>query len=621
MLREIKKQNRYHAQLILQCLTVALRPLRVEEFAEIFAIDFDDAERIPKLRRSLRWEDPEQTLLNSCSSLITIVDTGDSRVVQLSHFSAREFLTSARLATSSQDVSRYHIALEPAHTVLAQACVSALLQSVDYDKQDDVRTNSPLVRYAAEHWVHHAQFENVASRIKGMEYLFDLDKPYFVAWRQFHDIDTSPPDPSVFFQFTPISKSDANTPLYYAALCGLPNLVEQLTIKHPQHVDAPGGYYMTPAVAALAGGHFQLARLLHRSGSPVDTRGHFNRTPLHSAAYYGDLEMVQILFDYGVDVNAQDDFGSTPLDFASWGHFNNPRVVQLLLDHGADPNVEAQHGLTPLYLASHYGRVEIVHLLIEHGASVEVEDEQGRTPLDVASGEQRDEIIALLSTGATILGSKGHNISEEKEVAVGVDEGDSSIGRDSNLRHSTTTTGAQLSHATSLSMGSKVAGRYFSSLARNASTRMDVSKPALPPRSSKRSLTAPNPRPVQIISAPSVPGGPRALRLPGRVQRSQTLMLSSSPVSSGNASTSMPMRRRSNTLKWPSFFGRSTPGPSPELDVPASTEFTRQVERLADLLPHADKDVLAGYLSRAGQDILAIGQYLEDEKNGTVRRQ
>jgi hypothetical protein len=79
------------------------------------------------------------------------------------------------------------------------------------------------------------------------------------------------------------------------------------------------------------------------------------------------------------------------------------------------------------------------------------------------------------------------------------------------------------------------------------------------------------------------------------------------------------MRRRSNTLRRPSFFGRSTAGPVPESAAP-SEDFTRQVERLADLLPHADKDVLAGYLRRAGQDILAIGQYLEDEKNGTVRR-
>lgn len=49
-------------------------------------------------------------------------------------------------------------------------------------------------------------------------------------------------------------------------------------------------------------------------------------------------------------------------------------------------------------------------------------------------------------------------------------------------------------------------------------------------------------------------------------------------------------------------------------------EFAKQVDKLADLLPHADRDVLAGYLKRAGQDILAIGQYLDDEKNGKIRR-
>ena len=54
--------------------------------------------------------------------------------------------------------------------------------------------------------------------------------------------------------------------------------------------------------------------------------------------------------------------------------------------------------------------------------------------------------------------------------------------------------------------------------------------------------------------------------------------------------------------------------------VPETTpEFERQVDKLADLLPHADRAVLAGYLRRAGQDVLAIGQDLEDEKNGALR--
>ncbi|KAH9973032.1 hypothetical protein BGW80DRAFT_1172465 [Lactifluus volemus] len=64
--------------------------------------------------------------------------------------------------------------------------------------------------------------------------------------------------------------------------------------------------------------------------------------------------------------------------------------------------------------------------------------------------------------------------------------------------------------------------------------------------------------------------------------------------------------------------------PQPKVDASANAnanaEFTRQVEKLADLLPHADRTILAGYLRRSGQDILAIGQYLDDEKNGCLRR-
>ncbi|KAI0275752.1 hypothetical protein BGY98DRAFT_1188245 [Russula aff. rugulosa BPL654] len=54
VLREIKKPNRDHARRLLQCLVVAIRPLRVEELAEVLAIDFNDAEGIPKLNASWR---------------------------------------------------------------------------------------------------------------------------------------------------------------------------------------------------------------------------------------------------------------------------------------------------------------------------------------------------------------------------------------------------------------------------------------------------------------------------------------------------------------------------------------------------------------------------------------
>jgi hypothetical protein len=139
-----------------------MRPLRVEELAEVLAVDFDSDEDIPKLKPDWRWEDQEQALQAACSSLIAIVDTGRSRVVQFSHFSVKEFLTSPRLVDSSGDASRYHVSLGPAHTIFAQTCIGVLLRLDDRVDEHSRRTNFPLAEYAAEHWVKHAQFEKVS---------------------------------------------------------------------------------------------------------------------------------------------------------------------------------------------------------------------------------------------------------------------------------------------------------------------------------------------------------------------------------------------------------------------------------------------------------------------------
>lgn len=61
----------------------------------------------------------------------------------------------------------------------------------------------------------------------------------------------------------------------------------------------------------------------------------------------------------------------------------------------------------------------------------------------------------------------------------------------------------------------------------------------------------------------------------------------------------------------------SDPKPPVTQDDP---EFERQLDKLVVLLPHAERDVLAGYLRRSGQDMVAIGLYLDDEKMGRIRR-
>ena len=73
----MKKPNRDIARRVLQCLVVAIRPLRVVELAEVLAFDFNDAEGIPRLNSDWRWEDQEQALLIACSSLIAIVGPSD----------------------------------------------------------------------------------------------------------------------------------------------------------------------------------------------------------------------------------------------------------------------------------------------------------------------------------------------------------------------------------------------------------------------------------------------------------------------------------------------------------------------------------------------------------------
>ena len=381
ILREIKKPNRGLAQRVLQCLVVAIRPLHVRELAEVLAVDLDDSEGIPRLNADWRWEDQEHALLIACSSLIAIVEDGYSRVVQYSHFSVKEFLTSSRLSTASGEVSAYRIDLENAHTFLAQACLSVLLQTHDENTSRD----HPLVKYAAEHWTTHAQFGEVSSSLrKGMEFLFDVDKPHFEAWLTLYNIDTPPSYPSTFYEVASNMEFSA-VPLYYAALCGFHNLVEHLISNYPQDVNADGGHYKRPLIAALAGEHFLTADSLRRSGADPDVQGIYKAIPLHYAAHNQKFEVVEKLIEYDADIDARDEDGWTQLSWASRGlHFKDGSVLRLLLERGADVNSRADDdGFTPLHRASSCGALEVVRLLLEHGADVQAVDSDGKTALQV----------------------------------------------------------------------------------------------------------------------------------------------------------------------------------------------------------------------------------------------
>jgi hypothetical protein len=274
--------------------------------------------------------------MSACSSLVIVVKDGDSRIVQFAHFSVKEFLTSDRLAGSSkEEMSRYHIPLGAAHTILAQACLGVFLKLDDSVGRDDNIKNFPLAKYAAQYWVEHAKFEGVLSRIKdGMECLFDADKPHIAAWLMIYDDEAGYAGPT-------------GTPIYYASRFGFYSLVEHLITRHPEDVNAVGGRCGTPLHVSAREGHLEIVLLLLKH-LPVDIRSSTfpDRPPLHDAAVGGHVEVGRLLLNRGADVNGRQNHGGwTPLHLAAW--FGRLEFLRLLLDRGANPHARNDDGRTP----------------------------------------------------------------------------------------------------------------------------------------------------------------------------------------------------------------------------------------------------------------------------------
>ena len=412
MLRNINENNQEHARRLLYCLAVSARPLHVKELAEILSFDFNATEgSIPKFYPDRRPRNPEHAILSICSSLIAIVHNRGTRVVQFSHLSVKEFLTSNHLASSTGHLGSYHILPEPAHTIFTQVCLGLLLHPKDRNHDE-----SPLSEYVARHWVAHAQFEDVASWVMdGMELLFDPDRPHFAAWIDLYNMDAES-----YGQLPP----ERPSPLYYSALCGFHGLVRHVAIKHLQDANAIGGWYGFPIVAALCRSHFSVADLLFELGGRVDIRDVRNQTvlhrtvdrhdketigavqfllehgtdvnakcndlwtPLHLALNAGKLKAAQMLLDYHADVNALDDDDQAPLHLLSrWvpqqDKDESSDIAKQLLERGANVNEQDEDNATPLHLASYYRRLKIIRVLLDNGANIDMENDQGKTPLQI----------------------------------------------------------------------------------------------------------------------------------------------------------------------------------------------------------------------------------------------
>ena len=396
-LLDIDEENWAYAHRLFQCIAVARRPLRVEELAEFLAFKSETGGNLT-FEGNWRPENPKDTVLSTCSSLIAIVNVegSESPVMQFSHFSVKEYLTSTRI--SEGRVSRYYIPLEPAHLFITQACLSFLLQ---LDEHVTIRSMKefPLTRYAGQYWADHAEFGNVSSHAEELiKRLFNPENHHFANWVWIYD---------TILGLSMVSEGPSRpmfSPLHYAARHGFYRVVEWFITPSSQYVNVSSYDSLTLLLIASREGQFTVVDVPPTyyvdggaSGGPV------NWTPLHYASQHGHLKVAQLLLEHGADVNSKDDRSVTPLHALSWGS-GNLEVAQLLLERGADPNVRSSiTGRIPLYVALEHGRLGLAQLLLKHGADPNTGDVYGKTLLHVSSERGDPKSVQwLLELGADV---------------------------------------------------------------------------------------------------------------------------------------------------------------------------------------------------------------------------
>ena len=416
-LQGIDEEKREYAQRLFRCITVSIRPLRVEELAEVLAIQFDEAVA-PTFNADWRPENPEETVMSVCSTLITIVERGGRRVVQFSHFSVKEYLTSERLAMAEGRLAYYHILPEPAHTILAHASLSVLLQLDDKIIRDTI-SHFPLAPYAARYWVDHAQFRDVSSQVQEvMERLFDPARPHFAAWIWLYDIDHHWTES----MSTTHPRLPEAVPLYYASLCGFCGLMEHLISVHSSDIHRRGGSHTTPLHAASVKGHLDVASLLLKNGADPNSHDIVGRVPLHRASQGGQqvmvessLEIARLLVNSGANVNVPDDEDETPLHAAARSGFSD--IAELLVESGASLHVGNMYQQTSLHMACRNGKLDVSRFLIDRGSNINCREARGFIPLHVASQSGHIEAARLLLDRGSDVNARATNLRTPLHLA------------------------------------------------------------------------------------------------------------------------------------------------------------------------------------------------------------
>jgi hypothetical protein len=250
-LLETDEEYRADMMTFLQWLAFSKRPMTIAEIAETITVDFA-SEDDPVFIRTKRYADPRDVLVR-CSSLVSESDwegkycwpvpalrpssslTVKIGTIKLSHFSVKEYLLS-----ESRHIGKYfHIREDTSHLKISIISVAYLLQFDSFEPQTkDMLHSSPLVEYAAEHWIAHTKSAcDDPTLLKLTLCLFTSKTAPLTNWIRIHNIDRS-----WFHQELSMDKTRVQSALYYASRAGMQQVLYCLLVERGEDPNAKGGY-------------------------------------------------------------------------------------------------------------------------------------------------------------------------------------------------------------------------------------------------------------------------------------------------------------------------------------------------------------------------------------------
>jgi hypothetical protein len=383
-----------HTRRLLQFLAYAEHPLQLGEAVDAIAVNVtENIERKSRFDPMDRMPTPEE-IIGYCAGLVVLVRRHDWHytyrevvVLQLAHFSVRDYLTSNRL--KGQDAIFLQESF--ARTSIAEVCLSYLLvpdlseyewhgpgdpRYVDEDLAGCVEEEYPFARFAAHHWRQNAtQGEgNVPRLLK--ELCMDANQwQFFSSLCRFEDLFSS--------------RGHAVAPIYYASLYGMLWWVQMMIDEGPNvaQVNDMGGAHDYPLIAAIRGRHKDVVQLLLSAGANVNIRSKYGDSALIIAIQNGQADIVQILLSAGANANAW-----TLFNTAICGHAN---IVRDLLSAGAVLDDQYAFDET-LIFASEGGHTDIVQLILDAEIGLDVRSAGFGTALGTAQARGYNRIAQLL---------------------------------------------------------------------------------------------------------------------------------------------------------------------------------------------------------------------------------